>query len=158
MLRGARGELIRQPWFQSIRRENADTFVFVTFGVALVITLALQFGISSITMTTVVFAILVRYPMWIAVGFFYIALGTKLAHHFLLWGNLLGGRPDWTVRRLGISSGHRSGGENLEQLLGVQVAPMGMLIFWLVFNVAMAALFGYVGVMVYRGMKRLGSW
>jgi hypothetical protein len=34
------------------------------------------------------------------------------------------------------------------QLLGVQVAPMGMLIFWLVFNVAMAALFGYVGVMV----------
>ena len=43
-------------------------------------------------------------------------------------------------------------------LLGVQVAPMGMLIFWLVFNVAMAALFGYVGVMVYRGMKRLGWW
>ena len=35
---------------------------------------------------------------------------------------------------------------------------MGMLIFWLVFNVAMAALFGYVGVMVHRGMKRLSSW
>ena len=48
--------------------------------------------------------------------------------------------------------------DNLEQLLGVQVAPMGMLISWLVFNVAMAALFGYVGVMVYRGMKRLGWW
>jgi hypothetical protein len=43
---------------------------------------------------------------------------------------------------LGFSSGHRFGGQNLEQLLGVQVAPMGMLIFWLVFNVAMAALFG----------------
>ena len=97
-------------------------------------------------MTTVVFANLaVRYPMWIAVAFFYIALGTKLAHHFLLWGNLLGGRPDWALRRLGFSSGHRFGGQNLEQLLGVQVAPMGMLIFWLVFNVAIAALFGYVG-------------
>jgi hypothetical protein len=44
MLRGARGELIRQPWFQSIRRENADTPVFVTFGVALVITLHYSSG------------------------------------------------------------------------------------------------------------------
>ena len=56
-----------------------------------------------------------------------------------------GGRPDWALRRLGFSSGHRFGGQNLERLLGVQVAPMGMLIFWLVFNVAIAALFGYVG-------------
>jgi hypothetical protein len=68
-------------------------------------------------------------------------------------GNLLGGRPDWAVRRLGISSGHRFGGQNLEQLLRVRGAPMGMLIFWLVFNVAIAALSGYVGVMVHRGMK-----
>jgi hypothetical protein len=44
--------------------------------------------------------------MWITVGFFYIALGAKLAHDFLLWGICLAGA---LIGLYGISSGHRFG-------------------------------------------------
>ena len=154
MLRGARGELIRQPWFEAIRRDNADMFVYVSFSVALLIVLVLQFAVSSITMTGVIFMILVRYPVWIALGYAYIALGTKLAHRFLLGTCVVG----VVVSVFGVfgAVSAMSTAHSLNQLLGVEAVPMGLLVFVLLFTAAVGALYGYVGLMVYRGIKRVG--
>jgi hypothetical protein len=155
MLRGARGELIRQPWFQSIRQGNADLFVRVAFGAAIVITLVLEFGLSSISMTGMAFEVVVWYPLWLALGYFYIAVGTKLAQRFLFGICVVGVLVSLTSVWGAFSA--LSYAHSVQQWLGVQVVPMGLIIFRLLFDLAMAAVFGYLGVLVYRGIKRLGS-
>jgi hypothetical protein len=154
MLRGARGELIQQPWFQSIRQENADLVVRVAFGVAILITLVLEFGMASISLTSMAFEVVVWYPLWLALGYLYIAVGTKLAHRFLLGvcvaGVLVSLSSVWGALSA-LSYAH-----SVEPWLGVPVVPVGLIIFRLLFDLAMLGLFGYLGVLVYRGTKRLG--
>jgi hypothetical protein len=156
MLRGARGELIRQHWFQSIRRDNPDRFVFGSFCAVIVVTLVLQFAMSSVSITSLGFEVVVRYPLLVALGYCYIALGTKLAHKFLLWGICLAAVAGALLGVLGTLSA-MSTTHNVDRLLGVYVVPMGLIVFTLVFDLAMAAVFGYLGVMVYRGTRRLGG-
>jgi len=54
MYRGIRGELIRQPWFANIRQQSADPFVYITYGVGLLLAVvfALMPGVISTLITT----------------------------------------------------------------------------------------------------------
>ena len=153
LLRGMRGELIRQDWFQNVRRQNADKFVLGTFGAAVIIVLALQFGIEPGGWGSLIAAVVLKYPVWIALGFIYVAVGTKLSHQFLLWGVCLGGAlvAVWSVFSTlrAMRAAHA-----VNSMLGVQVIPTGYLIFMLIVHAVMAVVFGYLGVLVYRAINR----
>src|ERR1700733_3846382 len=77
LVRGANGELLRQPWFDSIRAQSADNFVFLSYGGAFVFGLILALATSS----TVVKLLLC--VLWASLGYLYIALSTRLARQFL---------------------------------------------------------------------------
>jgi hypothetical protein len=74
---------------------DADLFVRVAFLAWIVITLVLTFAMLSITTTGVGFTILVKYPMWLARGYFYIALGRSV------WRRSAATSSDHLVQRSG---------------------------------------------------------
>jgi hypothetical protein len=154
MLRGARGELITHRWFQSIRQQNANSFALITFGTAVVLTLSFQLMTARATTPGLVLVLMVTYPLWLILGYLYIALGTKLAHHFLQWGICMGGILVSLVGVWGAVS-VMDVDRSVDQWLGMQVAPTGLIIFELVFDIAMAVLFAYLGLLVHRGIAGL---
>jgi hypothetical protein len=154
MLRGTRGEVLPQPWFQKLRANSADMFVFVSYPAAFVITI--MFSMLTSRTTPQPFVWFVEYGIWFTMGFLYLALGTKLAHQFLLWGICLVGvlvslLGVWgAVSVLSLDSG-------LSNLLGVSMAPTGLYVFELLLSVGAAAAFGYAGVQVHRGMAHISA-
>jgi hypothetical protein len=151
--RGARGELIRQGWFLDVRRNNADAFVLGTFCAAVFLILLMEVGLTPGSWTGVFVAVLLRYPVWVGLGYVYLAVGTKLAHQFLVWGICLGGAliAAWsafsTVNAIRLA-------HSVNAVLGVQVLPEGQMIFLLVLHLTMAALFAYSGFMFYSALQR----
>jgi hypothetical protein len=85
LVRGANGELLRQPWLDSIRTQSADTFVLGSYGAAFVFGLILALAASS---PLVMFLLCV---LWAGLGYLYIALSTRLARQFLEYGICLVG-------------------------------------------------------------------
>jgi hypothetical protein len=79
MYRGIRGELIRQPWFVNFRRQSPDQFVYVTYGVGLLLSLVL--GLMPGVIGTIITDLI-----WAGLIYLYFALGTKLGHQFIAYG------------------------------------------------------------------------
>ncbi len=145
MERGLRGDLIRQPWFENFRRRSPDPFVFISYGVAVFVTILLMLTPSAIVATLVIDA------LWVAVGYLYLAMATKLAHQFLEFGICLVGTvvlaaQIWTSL-LAIDS--------VARFLPAYIEPKGLLAIKLLLDIAGAASLVYVGVQVHRGIARL---
>jgi hypothetical protein len=77
--RGINGELIRQPWFQKTRQESPDTFVYVGFGVGLLLAIVLG-QLPGASGTIAAFAV------WVALAYVFFAVGTKKAVQFVAYG------------------------------------------------------------------------
>jgi hypothetical protein len=107
--------------------------------------------IPSIFATTILTDVL-----WIAVAYLYFALGTKLAHQFLLFGVcLVGGLV--MLWRAGSSLLNLSTHESLPLLYPASDDPTALLLLDLLLNVAGAALLGYIGLQLHQGIQRLSA-
>ncbi|UXA19082.1 hypothetical protein [Mycobacterium sp. SMC-4] len=146
MQRGVRGELIRQPWFQDLRQKNPDPSVYVSYAAAVLISLMMLIIPSSFVITVFTTS------LWVGVGFLYLALGTKLAHQFLLFGVCLVGALVMSTRvlfsTLALSAGPRG---------YIRYDSAAELMFVLLINLAGVAAFVYVGVQVHRGIQQLSG-
>lgn len=148
MQRGVRGELIRQPWFQDLRQRNADPFVYGSFAVGVVVSLVLSVIPSSLVVTVLTTS------LWAGIGYLYVALGTKLAHQFALFGIcLVGGlvmlaRVLFSMVALSVGPG---------RYYGYRYEPVPELMFVLLINLAGAAALVYLGIQLYRGIQRMSQ-
>lgn len=79
MQRGIRGELIRQPAFQNMRRQNPDQIVYVSYGVGLLFSLVLG-ALPGLIGT------LFSDALWVGVAYVLFAVGNKRAHQFVAYG------------------------------------------------------------------------
>lgn len=147
MERGIRGELFRQPWFHDIRGRSPDPFVYSTYAGGVVLSLLLELMIPSLLLSTVLTA-----ALWLAIGYLYFAVGTKLAHLFLQFGICAVGAlvmlwRVWTVVTiLSVSEGF--GG-----FYGA-ADPAALLLLDLLLNAAGAAALIYLALQIHRGIQR----
>jgi hypothetical protein len=77
--RGMYGELIKNPWFQQTRQQSPDQFVYIGFGIGVVLALILgQIGGLIGDILTL--------AMWAGLAYTFIAIGTKKAVQFVAYG------------------------------------------------------------------------
>lgn len=150
MERGVRGELIRQPWFQNLRNHSASPLVISTYAGAFVVSVIL--GIIP----GVFFPTLLNAGLWGLVGFLFFAVGTKLAHQFIMFGICLVGALKMALQTLSILYTLAAG----RGLFGYWVSyfePMAFLILSLLLSTAIAGFLIYVGLQVNKGVQRLSA-
>lgn len=160
MLRGSKGELIPQPWFRKAVHDNADTTVFVTYGGAFVLTLLLNTIVSSAVLRTGLFgpssilSMLFVQALWVGVGYVLLAIGTNLAHRFLMYGVCIVGTlvslaAAWSaVSAISLNNA-------IEAYSGSTITPTGLLVFALMANVMMGVALIYLGIQVHRAIDRI---
>jgi hypothetical protein len=146
--RGIRGELFRQPWFHQLRATQPDTFVFVSFGVGVVLSMLLSLIGSTF------FATVLTDAVWVALAYLYFALGTKVAHQWLLWGVCVVGGVV-TLVRIWSTFTLLSLDQSLARLMGRHVEPTGLLVLELLLDVAVGGLLIYVGIQLHREIGKL---
>jgi hypothetical protein len=144
MYRGIRGELIRQPWFANIRQQSADPFVYITYGVGLLLAVvfALMPGIIGTIITDLV---------WAGLIYLYFALGAKLAHQFIAYAICAVGAVLALLSALYTVT-------TLIDLLSLGFAgTAALLVIGLVVTVVSGIVLAYIGVQVRRGIQRLSA-
>lgn len=160
MLRGTRGELIPQPWFRKAVQDNADTTVFVTYGGAFLFTLLLNTTVSSAVLRTGLFgpssilSMLLIQALWVGVGYVLLAIGTNLAHRFLMYGLCLVGVLV-SLASIWSAGAAISLNNSIEASIGSAPISSGLLVFAMLANVTMGVALVYVGVQVRRGVDRI---
>ncbi|KAA0093556.1 hypothetical protein CIW49_26165 [Mycolicibacterium sp. P1-18] len=144
MQRGIRGELIRQPAFQNMRRQNPDQIVYVSYGVGLLFSLVL--GVLPGFIGT-----LLSDALWVGVAYVLFAVGNKRAHQFVAYGIGLVGAVLclisllFTVAAFVDLASLNLAGAALTLILGGVVT--------LVSGIALA----YLGIQVHREIKRMSQ-
>jgi hypothetical protein len=144
MSRGIRGELIRQPWFLNIRQQSADPFVYITYGVGLLLAIvfALMPGVIGTLITDLV---------WAGLIYLYFALGTKLAHQFVAYAICGVGAALALLSALYTVT-------TLIDLVSLNLAgAAALLVIGLGVTVVSGIALAYVGVQVHRGIQRLSA-
>ena len=139
LMRGANGELLRQPWFDSIRAQSADNFVYFSYGGAFLLSLILALATSS-ALTNLLLCVL-----WAGLGYLYIALSTRLSRQFLEYGICLVGVIVSVIGVLAAMSVMTTGG-----LVPGYPSAVGAAVFELLLSVATGFLFGVVGLRVHQ--------
>ncbi len=147
MSRGIRGELLRQPWFQKWRQtpQQSDQFIYLTYAGGIL--LAIMFGLLGSIGTIFGLAI------GIGLCYLYFALGTKKAHQFIAYG----------ICGVGVVLSLISILFTVAALVDLSSIPystgslMLRLLFGLGITVITAAILGYVGIQVHRGIQRMSS-
>lgn len=158
MERGVRGELIRQPWFQSMRANSADTFVIATYGGGFVISIMLWTIYFMPPWPGLFVPTLLNVAWWGLIGYFFFAVGSKLAHRFIMFGICLVGG---LVMILGVFSrlwtvfGLLTLSEYLHPDFYVPMLISAVLS--LLLCAAVAGFLIYVGLQVYQGVQRLSA-
>jgi hypothetical protein len=152
MLRGVRGELIQQPWFQSMRLQNPRELLIGSLFGGILITFMLGF-IGSGTGISSFFIDLVSDAIWIALCYVCLAVGTKLAHGLLFWGCVGGVIGSLIGTMIVVPALLLVGG--IYGTLGIAGAPMVLLFALMVYGVVMAVVYAYLAVLVHRGRKQL---
>ena len=148
--RGMYGELIKNPWFQQTRQQSPNQFVYISFGIGVI--LSLIFG----QMPGVLGAVLTL-ALWAGIAYTHFAIGTKKAVQWVAYGicgvgsliNLGGavlGMLAWSELN---SSPYMSGiaGSNFSTMFLVEVISA----------VVCAALFAWVGIVVHRTIMKLSG-
>jgi hypothetical protein len=156
MFRGVRGELIQQPWFQSMREQSPTQFLIASCVGAFLLIMMLQFISGGTSIGSFVFDV-VDDAITIVLAYLCLALGTKLAHRLLFWGmvgsavgSLIGAMLVVPVLLVFIG---------VEQtVLGAGGAPyVAFAAALLVYCLVMAVVYTYLAVLVHRGIKRLAG-
>jgi hypothetical protein len=158
MLRGIRGELLQQPWFQSMRQQNPQQLVIVSMLGVLLLMLMLQL-IGTGTGIVSIVEELIFDALEVTLAYLLLAVGTKLAHRCLFWSCVGGVVASLYGVMLAISGILivRSVDRLVQPFVGPDVASTGILTVWLVYCLATAVVFAYLAVLVYRGIKRLAG-
>lgn len=153
MRQGVRGELMAQPWFRSLRQEKPDQVVYVSLGVAAVLSVLLATGTASSSISWLLMR-LVGISLWLGFAYVCMAIGTKRAHSYLQWAAGIGGA---VTALIGIWRDLRAFEviSSLDRLIGVQLAPTGWLVIDIALNAAALALFGYLAVAVHSTRARM---
>jgi hypothetical protein len=144
MGRGIRGELIRAPWFLNFRHQSPDQFVYLTYGVGLL--LAIVFSLLPGVVATIITDLI-----WAGLIYTYFALGTKLAHQFVAYGVGAVGAV------LALLSALYTGATFVD-LASMNFAGTAVLmLISLGAEVISAAVLAYIGLQVHHGIQRLCS-
>ncbi|MCV6998858.1 hypothetical protein H7J34_01440 [Mycolicibacterium alvei] len=140
MIRGSNGELLQQPWFQNFRRQSPDTFVYVAYGIAIVLSLVLS--------TAGFIGTIISDAIWVAVIYAFFAIGTKLAHQFIAYGIGAVGAVLSLLSALYTVS-------VLIDFASIRFAGTTMtLIFSLVVTLISGAVLAFIGIQVHREIKK----
>jgi hypothetical protein len=148
--RGMYGELIKNPWFQQTRQQSPDQFVYIGFGIGVVLALLLgQIGGGLI-------GDLLTLAIWSGLAYTFFAIGTKKAVQFVaygicivgpvlyLWGAIFG-LLTWS--ELASSPYASLGGSSIGIIILVQSIA----------SAVFAALLIWAGVTVHRTIKKLSG-
>lgn len=146
MERGVQGLLIRQPTFQDQRQRNPDPLVYISYGVGFVVTVLLSLIPSSFVVTVLTLM------LWAGIGYLYLAVGTKLAHQFVLFGICLVGGLVMLLRAIGAITALSSG-----RLYYAYFEPPVVLVLTLLISLAGIAALVYIGIHVTRGIQRMSQ-
>jgi hypothetical protein len=84
MMAGMRGELLRHHPLVEAARKNDAPFVIGIYGGATVVSLLLSVFLMDPTVTLVVD--LLMFAAWGAIGYLFVAIGTRLSHNMATWG------------------------------------------------------------------------
>jgi hypothetical protein len=152
MLRGVRGELIQEPWFQSMRQQNPRELLLGSFFGCILITFMLGFispgtGISALFLDFVIDAIR------IALCYVCLAVGTRLAHKLLFWGCVGSVIGTLIGMMIVVPAILLVGG--IYGTLGIAGAPLVLLWALIAYGVVMVVVYTYLAVLVHRGRKQL---
>ena len=147
--RGIGGELLKQqPWFHNLRATRPETIVYAGYAIAVVLTILLGFISPRFVSTLLIDA------TWAALAYAYLAVGTKLAHQFLLWGICVAGavvmllKVFGAITMLGVNEWiARSTGSYFESPV---LAVLNLLVC-----VGTGALLVYTGIQLYREIEKL---
>ncbi|TXH15589.1 MAG: hypothetical protein E6R06_32710 [Mycobacterium sp.] len=148
--RGMYGELIKNPWFQQTRQQSPDQFVYIGFGIGVVLALILgQIGGLIGDVLTL--------AMWAGLAYTFFAVGTKKAVQFVAYGicgigavlyggGALLGFLAWSQLT---SSPYMSG------LGGSSIGTV--ILLQSIASTVFAVLLGWAGVTVHRTIKKLSG-
>lgn len=142
MMRGIRGELIRAPWFQSFRHHNPDQFVYVGYGIGVL--LAIVFGLLPGIAGSVA-----SLAVWAVLAYLFFAIGTLKAHQFIAYGICGVGVTLCALSALFAVT-------TFIDLSSLHLAGTALiLLISLVVTVITGAILAWVGISVHRGIKEL---
>ncbi|QIV79497.1 hypothetical protein [Mycolicibacterium frederiksbergense] len=148
--RGMYGELIKNPWFQQTRQQSPDQFVYIGFGIGVVLALILgQIGGLIGDLLTL--------AMWAGLAYTFFAVGTKKAVQFVAYGicgigavlyggGALLGFLAWSQLT---SSPYMSG------LGGSSIGTV--ILLQSITSTVFAVLLGWAGITVHRTIKKLSG-
>jgi hypothetical protein len=158
MLRGMRGELVQQPWFQSMREQNPRQLVVVSMLGAWLLMVMLQLVGGGTAIGSIV-AELIFDAIQVALAYLLLAVGTELAHRCLFWSFVLGAAGSLLGAMVAIPAILVVQGvdRSVEPIMGPDAVSTGILIFWLLYSLVTAVVLGILAVMVHRGTKRLAG-
>lgn len=146
MDRGVKGALITQPWFLAQRQRNADLFVYISYGIGVFVSIVVSFIPSSFVVTVFTAAI------WAGLGIVYFAIGTKLAHQFILFGICLVGGLVMALRVLLTIAALSA-----SRWYGSYYEPPIVQVMVLLISLAVGAALVYIGIQVHRGIQRMSA-
>ena len=148
--RGMYGELIKNPWFQQTRVQNPDQFVYLSFGVGVILSLIVGQlpGVLGAVFTL---------ALWAGIAYTFFAIGTKKAVQWVAYGicgvGFLLNAGGAVLGLLAWSSLNSS-----PYMSGMATSSVTtMLLVEVVLGVVCAALFAWVGITVHRTIKKLSG-
>ena len=148
--RGMYGELIKNPWFQQTRQQSPDQFVYIGFGVGVILSLIVGQlpGVLGAVFTL---------ALWAGIAYTFFAIGTKKAVQWVAYGICgIGFLLNAGAAVLGLLAW--SSINSSPYMSGIATTSVTTtIIVEMVLCVVCAALFAWVGITVHRTIKKLSG-
>lgn len=148
--RGMYGELIKNPWFQQTRQQSPDPFVYISFGVGVILSLIVGQlpGVLGAVFTL---------ALWAGIAYTFFAIGTKKAVQWVAYGicgvGFLLNAAGAVLGLLAWSSLNSS-----PYMSGMATSSVTTMLFVeIILGVVCAAVFAWVGITVHRTIKKLSG-
>lgn len=146
--RGMYGELIKNPWFQQTRQQSPDQFVYIGFGIGVILSLIVGQlpGVLGAVFTL---------ALWAGIAYTFFAIGTKKAVQWVAYGICgIGFLLNAGAAVLGLLAW--SSINSSPYMSGMATTSVTTtIIVEMVLCVVCAALFAWVGITVHRTIKKL---
>ncbi|MBX9921995.1 MAG: hypothetical protein K2Y33_19565, partial [Mycolicibacterium frederiksbergense] len=148
--RGMYGELIKNPWFQQTRQQSPDPFVYISFGIGVILSLIVGQlpGVLGAVFTL---------ALWAGIAYTFFAIGTKKAVQWVAYGICgIGFLINTGAAVLGLLAW--SSINSSPYMSGMATTSVTTtIIVEMVLCVVCAALFAWVGITVHRTIKKLSG-
>lgn len=148
--RGMYGELIKNPWFQQTRQQNPNPFIYISFGIGVILSLI-------VGQLPGVLGALLLLVLWSGIAYTYFAIGTKHAVQWVAYGICgVGFLLNAFGAVLGILAWASIDNNPYSSML-VTPNVTTTIVVELVSAAVSAAVFAWVGITVHRTIKKLSG-